>query len=152
MPEITMAPSIVAVVASEVLGVTAVSVPIEADYSNPDYINFAAIPRAVIEDEMDRRETQYLDSTAKPAPEDAFVVLSQPFRDHMEVAINSGADNWDTVADRACWWRTANDRPDGRRPDGAKVRYYVMDSDHIPGDIAVELAAAMDMDPHEAGL
>jgi len=156
LTDVKLPPTIAVVVDSEVLGKTAFSVPATdltgaAIEPGPNTM-LLAVDRQEIEDELDRRETRYLDSHSKPAPEERFTVPSQPFQEHMIHAIDTGTDNWDTIADRLNWWRVANDRPDGKRADGQKVRYYVMESDAIPGDIARELAEAMSMEPHEVGL
>lgn len=152
-----IAPTIPVVVQSDVIGSTAFSVPVtEIDSEDPTVRAFT-IEVAAIEDEQDRRETAYLDSHAEPVEPKPFTVDAYPLAQVAKRLVDSGAETWDSIADRIGWWRAATDRPGGRRPDGERVRYLLgftskPKSDQLPHDVALDLVKGLGLDPVDVGL
>lgn len=151
-------PTIAVVVQSDVLGSIAFSIPaheyrVQGDQGGK---RFLAVEVADIEDELERRETSYLDSHVAPERE-VETVDNTALRAVAKRMVDSGLETWDGIAERIGWWREANDRPEGKRPDGERVRYTLgltgkPKADPIPYDVAVELTEGLGLDPVDVGL
>lgn len=150
---------IVVVVESEVLGTTAMSVPIRELSSEeapaPPDIAFAVDQRDIA-DELERLETRYLNSHKETSDVEIDVAA---LADAAKKRVLIGDRTWDGIAVDCGWTREDATASEGRRGDGQKVRELLgiakgTNTTHrtLEYDDANALVKAVGLDPVDVGL
>jgi len=147
------------VVESDVLGKTAISVPcheVKVHGLDSEEEILLSANRVEIEDEIDRRETEYLD--AHEAKVNPWQLDRDELRRQVQKRIDRG-DTYGTIAAEIGWTRADNKNKSGFRPDGARVKRCIgmrTDAHHPNAALQLEDAEALcrvlGLDPVDVGL
>lgn len=153
MADVRLARSIPVIVDSPIIGKTAFSVPLE-DVSDTGQEYVIRIPKAAIEDEIEHREEAMLESKPREGIHRGDVAVGRLAAIARE-KVEDGELTWYEIAARCGWFARASG---GRQqPDTQRVqRVLGLKPGHeekrfIRADVADALAAALNVDPVEAG-
>jgi hypothetical protein len=151
-------PSLAIVVESEVLGKTAVSVPVSTDSIVNDGRVWLSFALDILESEVDALETRYVDSHQAGNEADVNIDIDT-LRKAAEYRVLQGDRTWDAIAADCGWTRADASYSEGRRGDGQKVRELLgvaqgKQSTHrvLEYDDANALVKAIGLDPVDVGL